>query len=417
MTRHAEDINSAPHSIFVDLSRNAASPNLLWACLKQAPYPDEARMLALLEFVPSARHLVTVVDVQFVRLVVARGMKKLFAALRAWGERDVGCALTFCASVPKEKVRRKLHLARATINTLFELEVIDAQALQAVSLNLLTSVIVSSGDKASCSNNVTAFIALLLDLFEVSILHAHSAFGKALEAVLVQHLPPTRRAFVLAFLHAAYERLRCFLENHYKHALLSTPESGSRWLSSLCFGEPLEFREARSQFSIGGAVLSRLGYFARLSSLTTKRDILCARVDGKTLFDVAIACKPAHPELLEALVHVVTVEHPRLLAPDVYKHVFAGIRDSGYLGIYQQGFKCLENRVTEAFADASCVADTMEELTRIVQSGFPQHVVTLSVCEHAPLRARNVLLWRALLKECLRVFHINREDALAVLFS
>lgn len=398
-------------------------PDLLMECIEHAPRKDmEKRLLSLLSFIPPTTPLVHAVSGDFVDAAVSSEYRKVYCKLNVLAARDIMATVAGCLKMPFPVSRSKhaawaarVDTARNVINSMFDLGVMDTYTTCSVSVTFLQNIVQSVLDRKAREDDIHSCINVFYNLFGSSVLHAKSRFALNLQAGL------SKFPKAIAFMKKCDADKRGNLLA-YKHVDMSGA-AGSKWLRALVLGDERDAEEMQLGYTLQQALVSRLAHFSRLNKVSTKRNIVKAVVDGCTLFEFAIAQRDTQSMghiLLDALVYVVTEEHPDLLDDASYRRGFECLRQQGFYNNYMCGIRSLSRRVRTIIGKArsSPLETTMESLQSVVCAGFPGPSITLYLCkETCELRNADVSVWRVLLKRCLKDFPVDVNATYSAVFK
>jgi hypothetical protein len=374
---------------------------LLHGCMAAAPAAHlETRLLGVVQCMadtPVREYL----DVDFVTLAISKRMFGLFKTLHDLAVREIGIELALCDETQ----------ARKAINAAFALRLVDTAAI------LLTVITVMETLLSNARQDIAAhFIGLIFTLFDFTVLHPNSGFLRELKTLLSPHQPLAQR------LYDSQKELQRNpgTDSHtllsYKHVDM-TAAAGSKWLRALVLNEHDLVEEERDfHLSVEDALIARLSHFARLKKRSTKERVLCAVVDGQTLFEFVVHVADQSTVsmlLLDTVVYCVTQEFPDLLSAASYDSGFAKLRERGLYCAYVSSRYSL-TLVARAHAligrtAAVDVQKTLQGLRRLVADGLVPSTITLFLCVDETLRGRDVVAWRTLLKQCLAEFPVPND--------
>ena len=349
---------------------------------------EDAKCAVFVSALPEHMRLTKLVDSAFIRLAISVGSPKTLAAMAAKALRDI--MFTFIdATITVDELT--LSRAYASIYTTLHLGLLS---LDRVLRNVTKYVM-----RQQTGDALHAMYALFGEVCMYK--------GSVVDSALRSHFRASHRDDLIEGMSMCKSAL---LKASLTYATLDlSPRQGSMWLRSLVLKGELDREEAQAGLTQNSAFVSRWFRYAR-SKTDTKRNIMLEVIDGMTLIEFALEATIGSPPggvnpnmsylghlLLFNCVYTVSVEHPTMLSDTQYASLIQACHNAILFHAHRGLVSGLEARVpaildkpSPAFADLKDLANRGLCWNRIMNC--------LIDC---PLREQNVVVWRALLKQCL----------------
>lgn len=363
----------------------------------------QERLIAFLKLLPSSISLASVITCHTVQSVCKNKWLLLYTCLQEIMLAEIG-------SIVRKTIHRGgdhnfmslVDTAREAIFKVFNLD-----------LSSITEVLERCVKEASKSCTAHAIRTVCL-LFSQPYLFEGSYFETLMKRTISNCSPSKHKHLALM------DALRMEDDRHILHYanVSMSPQEGSFWLRELVLlgNNALSEEEKSRHMDAENALISRWFKFTRLKKTRTKRAVILEVVDGTNLIDFAFCMvSPLARTLLDFLAYMVFVETPDVVDANMCSYFIKTAEEKNFYCLHDSGVRMLSLRLSASLETCSSVDSFACAAELSVQRGLPP-ISVLPLVVSTSLRSSNVVLWRKVLRHCLKTYTCCHDLILRLFF-